>query len=56
MSEKPETLDELIKNIEKQNYITVDQFNKLKNYSLLPGGFSSGNENSNNNKCFIEYE
>ena len=53
MSKKPETLDELIKNIEKQNYITVDQFNKLKNYSLLPGGFSSGNENSNHNQKII---
>ena len=53
MSEKPTNLDELIKTIEKQNFITIDQFTELKNYSLLPGGFSSNDENSNNNQRII---
>ena len=53
MSENTLTLEELIKNIENQNYITIEQFNQLKNYSLLPGGFSSKDEKSNRNQIII---
>ena len=53
MSEKPQVLEELIKNIESQNYITIEQFNQLKKYSLLPGGFSSNDEKSNKNQIII---
>jgi hypothetical protein len=53
MEEKPETLEDLIKIIEKQNFISVEQFNKLKKFSLVPGGFSAGNEKSNENQKII---
>ena len=53
MSEKLQTLEELIKNIESKNYITIEQFSQLKNYSLLPGGFSSNDEKSNENQIII---
>ena len=53
MSENTLTLEELIKNIENQNYITIEQFNQLKNYSLLPGDFSSKDEKSNRNQIII---
>ena len=53
MSEKPETLDDLIKIIENQNYITLEQFNQLKSYSLLPGGFSANDKKSNKNQKII---
>ncbi len=53
MSEKEKPLSELIKTIKKQNYITVEQFNQLKNYSLIPGGFSADDEKSNENQKII---
>ena len=53
MQEKPKSLKELIKTIEKQNHITKSQFNDLRNYALLPGGFSSEDEKSNNNQRII---
>ena len=53
MQEKPKSLKELIKTIEKQNHITKTQFNDLRNYALLPGGFSSEDEKSNNNQRII---
>ena len=53
MSERHQSLEEIIKIIEKQNFITIEQFNKLKDYSLLPGGFSSNEEKSNKNQKII---
>ena len=53
MSEKPNSLNELIKIIEKQNNITVEQFNQLKEYALIPGGFSADDEKSNHNQKVI---
>ena len=53
MSEKPESLKNIIELIEKQKSITIEQFYKLRDYSLLPGGFSAGDEKSNNNQKII---
>ena len=52
-TEKPNSLENLIKTIKKQNFITVDQFLELKDYSLLPGGFSANDQKSNNNQIII---
>ena len=53
MSKKPITLTNLINEIKSQNYITIDQFESLKYYSIQPGGFSSKNKKSNENQKII---
>ena len=53
MSEKPQTLEEIIKKIEKQNFITIEHFNHLKTFALLPGGFSTKDKKSNRNQIII---
>ena len=53
MQEKLKSLNELVKIIEKQNYITKEQFYQLRNYALLPRGFSSSDEKSNKNQKII---
>ena len=53
MSEKPESLKNIIDLIEKQKSITIEQFNKLREFSLIPGGFSAEDEKSNNNQKII---
>ena len=51
MSYKP--LKDLIKEIKEQNYITVEQYEELKYYSIKPGGFSQKNKKSNENQKII---
>ena len=53
MSEKPESLKNIIELIEKNKSITIEQFYKLRDYSLLPGGFSADDEKSNYNQKII---
>ena len=39
-------LKDIIKSIKEKNYITIEEFNELKYYSIQPGGFSQKNKNS----------
>ena len=53
MSHIQQNLKELIKSIQEQNYITIEQYEELKYYSKQPGGFSSNNKKSNENQKII---
>ena len=44
MSKKHQKLEDILKEIEKNNYITVEQYDELKYYSVQPGGFSAKNK------------
>ena len=46
-------LKDLIKDIKEQNYITIEQYEELKYYSIQPGGFSQKNKKSNENQKVI---
>ena len=53
MSKKHQKLEDILKEIEKNNYITVEQYDELKYYSVQPGGFSAKNKKSNENQKII---
>ena len=53
MSQSHKALKEIIKEIQNQNYITIDQYESLKYYSIQPGGFSRGNKKTNENQKII---
>ena len=53
MSHIQQNLKELIKSIQEQNYITIEQYEELKYYSKQPGGFSQNNKKSNENQKII---
>ena len=53
MSKKIITLTNLINEIKIQKYITIEQFETLKYYSVQPGGFSLKNKKSNENQKII---
>jgi len=42
-----------MKKIKEQNYITIEQYEELKYYSIQPGGFSQKNKKSNENQKII---
>ena len=42
-----------MKKIKEQNYITIEQYEELKYYSIQPGGFSQKNKKSNENQKMI---
>lgn len=44
---------DLIKQIKETNTITIFQFNLLKKFALIPGGFSNDNPDSNENQKII---
>ena len=46
-------LKDIIKSIQEKNYITIEEFNELKYYSIQPGGFSQKNKKSNENQKII---
>lgn len=46
-------LKDLIKEIKEQNYITIEQYEELRYYSIQPGGFSQKNKKSNENQKVI---
>ena len=46
-------LKDIIKSIKEKNYITIEEFNELKYYSIQPGGFSQKNKKSNENQKII---
>ena len=53
MSKKIISLTNLINEIKIQKYITIEQFETLKYYSVQPGGFSLKNKKSNENQKII---
>ena len=53
MAKNHQNLKDIIKSIKDQNYITIEQFNELKYYSIQPGGFSQKNKKSNENQKII---
>ena len=53
MSKIHQDLKDLIKSIQEQNYITIEQYEDLKYYSIQPGGFSQKNKKSNENQKII---
>ena len=53
MSQSHKALKEVIKEIQNQNYITIEQYDSLKYYSIQPGGFSQKNKKSNENQKII---
>lgn len=54
MKENNKKLKEIIQSIRETNFITIEQFNLLKEkFSILPGGFSENKENSYENQIII---
>ena len=53
MLQSHKALKDIIKEIQNQNYITIEHYESLKYYSTQPGGFSQKNEKSNENQKII---
>ena len=53
MLQSHKALKDIIKEIQNQNYITIEQYASLKYYSTQPGGFSQKNEKSNENQKIV---